>query len=120
MSQSNSQSNCLFCQIVEKKIAANIIYADEYIHAFHDIAPQAPVHILIIPNQHIATLNDFTDQENQLLGHMILCASHLARELGVADDGYRLNINCNQLAGQSVYHTHLHLLAGRSFSWPPG
>jgi histidine triad (HIT) family protein len=115
-----SLSNCLFCQIIKNKVAAKIIYADEHIHAFHDIAPQAPVHVLIIPNKHIATLNDFTDEENILLGHMLLCARNIARQLNVADDGYRLNINCNRHGGQTVYHTHLHLLAGRSFSWPPG
>ncbi len=115
-----SHSNCLFCQIIEKKVPSNIVYADERVHAFHDIAPQAPVHILIIPNQHIATVNDFSDAESTLLGHMLICARNLAREFGVSDDGYRLNINCNAHGGQTVYHTHLHLLAGRPFSWPPG
>ncbi len=115
-----SQSNCLFCQIADKKIPANIAYEDQQIIAFHDVAPQAPVHILIIPKQHIATVNDFEEQEAVLLGRMILIAKKLAAEMGVAEDGYRLNINCNQHGGQTVFHTHLHLLAGRPFSWPPG
>lgn len=115
-----TQTNCLFCQIAAKKIPANIAYEDEHITAFHDIVPQAPIHILIIPKKHIATINDFSEQESNLLGHMILTAKKLAIELGIADDGYRLNINCNQHGGQTVFHTHLHLLAGRQFSWPPG
>ncbi len=115
-----THSNCLFCQIAEKKIPANIAFEDEYVIAFHDVAPQAPIHILIIPKKHIGTINDFSEQESHLLGHMVLTAKKLAKELEVADDGYRLNINCNQHGGQTVFHTHLHLLAGRQFSWPPG
>ena len=115
-----SEQNCLFCQILDGHVSANIAYEDEQVLAFHDIAPQAPVHILIIPKQHIATINDFTEEQQNLLGHMILTARKLAQELGVAEDGYRLNFNCNRLAGQTVFHTHLHLLAGRPFSWPPG
>lgn len=113
-------ASCLFCQIAEKKIPAKIAYEDEQVIAFHDVAPQAPIHILIIPKQHIATVNDFTHNKKDLLGHMILTAKNLAEEMGVADDGYRLNLNCNQNGGQTVFHTHLHFLAGRSFSWPPG
>ncbi|WP_198266378.1 histidine triad nucleotide-binding protein [sulfur-oxidizing endosymbiont of Gigantopelta aegis] len=115
-----TQSNCLFCQIAQYKIPAKIAYEDEHIIAFHDISPQAPIHILIIPKQHIATINDFSERESDLLGKMILVAKKLAHELGVADDGYRLNMNCNQQGGQTVFHTHLHLLAGRQFAWPPG
>ncbi|MDX2505403.1 MAG: histidine triad nucleotide-binding protein [Gammaproteobacteria bacterium] len=111
---------CLFCQIVEKKISAKIAYEDEQLIAFHDIAPQAPIHILVIPRQHIATVNDFSENEASLLGHMILTAKNLAKEMAVAEQGYRLNLNCNQFGGQTVFHTHLHLLAGRPFSWPPG
>jgi histidine triad (HIT) family protein len=115
-----TQSNCLFCQIASHKVPATIAYEDEQIIAFHDISPQAPIHILIIPKQHIATINDFSEQESNLLGSMILVAKKLAHELDVADDGYRLNVNCNQHGGQTVFHTHLHLLAGRQFVWPPG
>ncbi len=115
-----SEPDCLFCRIIDKKIPASIAYEDELVLAFHDIAPQAPVHILIIPKQHLATINDFSSDEQSLLGHMVLTAKQLALKLGVAEDGYRLNFNCNHLAGQSVFHTHLHLLAGRAFHWPPG
>lgn len=113
-------TSCLFCQIVEKKIPSKIAYEDEQVIAFHDINPQAPVHILIIPKRHIATVNDFDDNEKNLFGHMLVTAKNLARDLEVAEDGYRLNFNCNQHGGQTVFHTHLHLLAGRPFSWPPG
>ena len=115
-----NSTECLFCQIIDKKIPARIAYEDDQILAFHDIAPQAPIHILIIPKTHIATINDFDTDDAELLGHMILTAKKLAKELGVANNGYRLNFNCNRLAGQTVFHTHLHLLAGRRFSWPPG
>ncbi len=115
-----TQTNCLFCQIVHKAIPANIAYEDDQVIAFHDIAPQAPIHILIIPKEHIATVNDFDDKHSNLLGHMVITAKQLAKELGVDEEGYRLNINCNQHGGQTVFHTHLHLLAGRQFSWPPG
>ncbi len=115
-----SEPNCLFCQIIDNKIPAKIAYEDDRVLAFHDIAPQAPVHILIIPKQHIATINDFTPAEQELLGHMVLTAKKLAQESGVAQEGYRLNFNCNHLAGQTVFHSHLHLLAGRAFTWPPG
>lgn len=113
-------STCLFCQIIDKQIPANIAYEDEQVLAFHDINPQAPIHILVIPKQHIATINDFTDKEQNLLGQLFLTAGKLARDMGVADDGYRLNLNCNHYGGQTVFHTHVHLLAGRRFSWPPG
>lgn len=115
-----AQTSCLFCQIAEKKIPARIAYEDQQIIAFHDVAPQAPIHILIIPREHIATINDFAEQQAELLGQMILTAKKLAKEMGVAEDGYRLNMNCNEHGGQTVFHTHLHLLAGRPFSWPPG
>ena len=113
-------ATCLFCQIINQQIPANIAYEDEQVLAFHDINPQAPIDILVIPKQHIATVNDFTDQEQELLGKLFLTAGKLARDMGVADDGYRLNLNCNHYGGQTVFHTHVHLLAGRRFSWPPG
>jgi len=113
-------TSCLFCQIIDKKIPAKIAYEDDQVLAFHDVSPQAPIHILIIPKQHIATINDFSENETQLLGHLFLTAKKLASELGVADEGYRLNLNCNRFGGQTVFHTHIHLLAGRPFSWPPG
>ena len=111
---------CLFCKIVDQKIPADIVYEDEYIMAFRDINPQAPVHILIIPKQHISTLNDFKDHDAELVGKLILTAKNLAAKEGIAKDGYRTGFNCNLAAGQTVYHVHLHLLGGRKFTWPPG
>ena len=112
--------NCLFCKILEQKIPAKIAYEDEQVIAFHDIRPQAPQHILIIPRKHIATINDIEADDQELIGHMIFTAKNIAKELGVAEDGYRLNFNCNANGGQEVYHIHLHLLAGRQMTWPPG
>ncbi len=112
--------DCLFCKIVEGAIPAKIIYRDEYVLAFDDINPQAPHHKLIIPFKHIATLNDVSAEDSQLLGHIVQTAGKLAKELNIADDGYRLVMNCNAFAGQSVFHLHAHLLGGRQLRWPPG
>jgi histidine triad (HIT) family protein len=113
-------TDCLFCKIVENKIPAKILYEDDKVIAFRDINPQAPVHILVIPRQHLATLNAVETQHNALIGHMISSAQRLAEIEGVADSGYRLVMNCNSDGGQTVYHIHLHLLGGRSLHWPPG
>ncbi|MES2661961.1 MAG: histidine triad nucleotide-binding protein [Pseudomonadota bacterium] len=113
-------SNCLFCKIADHSIPSDIVFENENIIAFRDIHPAAPQHVLIIPKQHISTLNDLHENHQSLIGKMIITASKLARELGFAEDGYRLNFNCNEQGGQTVYHIHLHLLAGRQFSWPPG
>ncbi|MER3500210.1 MAG: hypothetical protein IMHGJWDQ_001837 [Candidatus Fervidibacter sp.] len=111
---------CIFCRIVAKEVDSRIAYEDEEVVAFHDINPQAPVHILVVPRRHIPTLNDATEAEQALLGKMVLVAQRLAKELGVAETGYRLVLNTNRGAGQSIFHIHLHLLGGRSFHWPPG
>ncbi|MFZ5515319.1 MAG: histidine triad nucleotide-binding protein [Candidatus Zhuqueibacterota bacterium] len=111
---------CIFCEIVQKKMPAKIAYESERVLAFHDIRPQAPVHILIIPREHIATLNDLTPENQMVMGEIFLVAKKLAAELGFAEKGYRTVFNCNRDAGQDVYHIHLHLLAGRFFYWPPG
>ena len=113
-------SECLFCKIVDQEIPADIVYEDEHIIAFRDINPQAPIHILIIPKQHIRTLNDLKGQDAELVGKLILAAKNLAAKEGIAEDGYRTGFNCNSAAGQTVYHVHLHLLGGRKFTWPPG
>ena len=113
-------SECLFCKIVDQEIPADIVYEDEHIMAFRDINPQAPIHILIIPKQHIRTLNDLKGQDAELVGKLILAAKNLAAKEGIAEDGYRYGFNCNSAAGQTVYHVHLHLLGGRKFTWPPG
>ncbi len=113
-------SDCLFCRIAAKQIPAKFAYEDDALVAFHDIQPQAPVHIQIIPRQHIDRVSDLTAETAPLLSKMVLAANRLARELSIAEDGYRLVINCNAGAGQSVYHLHLHLLGGRPMRWPPG
>jgi histidine triad (HIT) family protein len=109
----------LFQKIIDKQIPAKIVYEDDYSLAFHDINPQAPVHVLIIPKKVIRTHADVTEADKELLGHLHIVAMKLAGQLGLAD-GYRLVINCNESAGQTVPHLHLHLLGGRDFTWPPG
>lgn len=111
---------CLFCRIVSGEIPAKIAYRDDHVVAFEDINPQAPHHLLIIPQKHIATINDVNTEDNELLGHMVQTAKMLAKQLNIADDGYRIVMNCNAGAGQTVFHIHLHLLGGRAFMWPPG
>lgn len=113
-------SEDLFLKIIDREIPADIVYEDDEVLAFNDINPQAPVHVLIIPKRHIRTLNDVQDSDERILGKLMNVASKLAAERGVADDGYRVVMNCNRGAGQSVFHIHLHLLGGRSFGWPPG
>ena len=111
-------TNCLFCKMVAGDIKPDVIYEDETILAFRDINPQAPVHILIIPKRHIATLNEIDD--TLLAGQLLNTAVKLAEQEGIAEEGYRTLINCNRNGGQAVYHLHLHLLGGRALHWPPG
>lgn len=112
--------DCLFCKIIAREIPATIVYEDGRMVVIQDINPQAPFHVLVLPRQHIATLNDLTPADDALVGEMIRRAASLARERGFAERGYRTVLNCNREAGQSVFHIHLHLLAGRVFTWPPG
>jgi histidine triad (HIT) family protein len=112
--------DCIFCKIARKEVPARIAFENERLIAFHDLFPQAPTHILIIPRDHHATLNDLPAGTEPLLGEMVTTAQRLAAGLGVAESGYRVVMNCNQDGGQSVYHIHLHLLAGRQLGWPPG
>lgn len=112
--------SCLFCRIVTGKAHARIVHEDERIVAIEDINPQAPVHVLVIPRRHIATLNDLTGEDEGLVGEMIRRAAIIARARGIDEAGYRTVFNCNRGAGQSVYHIHLHLLGGRRLGWPPG
>ncbi len=111
-------TNCLFCKMVEGDIKPDVLYEDESVLAFRDINPQAPIHILIIPKTHISTLNELDD--TQLAGQLIQTAAKLAKIENIAADGYRTVFNCNAKGGQEVYHLHLHLLAGRQMTWPPG
>jgi len=112
--------NCIFCKIAEGKTPAKIVYQDEQAVAFEDIHPQAPVHLLVIPRQHLASLNEATPQDEALLGHLHLIAARLASERGIATKGYRIVINNGSWAGQTVFHLHVHVMGGRVFHWPPG
>lgn len=112
--------DCLFCKIIDKSIPADVVFEDEQVIAFRDIDPQAPSHILVIPRKHISTVNDIEPSDHALIGHMVSTAKTLAAEHGHADDGYRLVMNCNEHGGQTVFHIHLHVLAGRPLTWPPG
>ena len=120
MNEVGENNDCLFCKIVEKKIPADIVYESEDIIAFKDIEPKAPIHCLIIPKKHISTINDINGSNSNIIGLMYEAAAQLARTLNVDKDGYRVVMNCNSNGGQTVYHIHLHFLAGRRFSWPPG
>lgn len=113
-------ADCLFCRIIAGEIPGSVVYQDERLVAFKDINPQAPLHVLVVPRRHIATLNDLTPGDDGLVGEMVRRAGAIAAEHGYADPGYRTVLNCNADAGQSVFHIHLHVLAGRRFGWPPG
>lgn len=112
--------DCLFCKIVAGDIPADVIFESERTIAFRDINPQAPTHVLVIPRQHIATLNDLGPADAGLVGELFLAAKQVAAAEGLADAGYRAVMNCNEGAGQTVFHIHLHVLGGRRLSWPPG
>ncbi|MDG4563333.1 MAG: histidine triad nucleotide-binding protein [Candidatus Competibacter sp.] len=113
-------NDCIFCKIAAGEIPADIVYDDGEVLAFRDINPEAPVHLLLIPRRHIATLNDLNEADAALVGRLYLAGQQIASELGVAESGYRTVINCNRDAGQLVFHIHMHLLAGRELGWPPG
>lgn len=110
----------IFSKIIRKEIPAEIVYEDDNVLAFKDIAPQAPIHILVIPKKEIPTVNDITEDDIPIVGKLVFVAKQLAKKFNIDANGYRLVINCNQDAGQAVYHLHLHLLGGRKFVWPPG
>ncbi len=113
-------TGCLFCNIVQGEMGGPPLYQDEYVTAFKDINPQAPVHILIVPNKHIVSLEEATAEDEAILGKVLLVAAKLARDEGVAATGYRLLTNTGPDAGQVVWHIHFHMLAGRKLNWPPG
>jgi histidine triad (HIT) family protein len=115
-----AMAETIFSKIISREIPADIVYEDDRVLAFRDIAPQAPTHILIVPKQEIATVNDIEEAQDNLVGYMVRTAADIARKEGIDTDGYRLVMNCNVDGGQAVYHLHLHLLGGRKMTWPPG
>ena len=112
--------DCLFCRIVAGEVPADIIYQDERSLAFRDINPQAPVHVLVVPRDHLESLDEATRNEEALLGHLLRVAARVANEQGLSESGYRTVINTGAGAGQSVFHLHLHVVGGRALTWPPG
>lgn len=112
--------SCIFCDIIAKKIPSEIVYEDKQIIAFNDMNPKTPIHKLIVPRKHIATINDIDEHDTPLMGLMVQTARTLAKQLDIAESGYRLVFNVNEGGGQVVFHIHLHLLGGRPLSWPPG
>ena len=113
-------SDTIFGKIIKREIPADILYEDDDVLAFSDVSPQAPEHFLVIPKEPIATVNDIQPEQAELVGKMVLAAQKIARDKGIAEDGYRLVMNCNEGAGQTVFHIHLHVLGGRPMTWPPG
>ena len=112
--------DCLFCKIAAKEIPSTTVYEDDLVYAFRDIDPQAPVHILIIPKQHIASVNEITDENCAIVGHIFKVAAEIAKKEGIAEGGYRVVTNIGENGGQTVGHLHYHMLGGRSLQWPPG
>lgn len=113
-------SECLFCRLAAGEVPARVLLADEEVLVFHDLAPQAPTHLLVIPRRHIASLDAARADDVTLLGRLLLTAAEAARRVGLVGEGYRVVNNCGAGAGQSVFHVHLHVLGGRPFGWPPG
>lgn len=113
-------TDCLFCKMASGEIQPDVIYENDHVLAFRDINPQAPMHVLVIPKRHVSTINDLNETDAELVGQIYLGAQKIAEQEGVAEVGYRTVMNCNEAAGQTVFHIHLHVLAGREFTWPPG
>jgi len=113
-------TDCLFCKIRDGEIPGDIVFENNDILAFRDVNPHAPTHILIIPKKHISTVNDMEEGDEAIMGLLFHTAKIIAAQEGVSEEGYRLVVNCNEKAGQTVFHIHMHLLAGRALTWPPG
>lgn len=113
-------TDCLFCKIREGEIPCDMVHETDDVMAFRDVNPQAPTHVLIVPRKHIATVNDLEGNDKDVVGNMLLAAKKIAADEGIAEDGYRLVMNCNAKAGQTVFHIHMHLIGGRVMTWPPG
>ena len=112
--------DCLFCKIAAGEIPSTKVYEDDLVYAFRDIEPQAPVHILIIPKKHISSVNEINDENCAIVGHIFKVAAEIAKNEGIAEDGYRIVTNIGENGGQTVKHLHYHMLGGRSLQWPPG
>ena len=112
--------DCLFCQIIAGEIPSDVVHTDDRSIAFRDINPQAPVHLLVIPREHIESLDDASQRDEALLGHLLRVAARVANQEGLSESGYRAVVNTGEGAGQSVFHLHVHVLGGRALSWPPG
>ena len=113
-------NDCLFCKIVKREVPASIVYEDDGVLAFNDINPQAPTHILVIPKQHVATLNELSPDHDAMIGELVRRAAAIAKDRGLSAGGFRTVFNTNREAGQTVFHVHLHLIGGRRLTWPPG
>ncbi|MCI9626410.1 MAG: histidine triad nucleotide-binding protein [Clostridia bacterium] len=113
-------ADCLFCSIIAGEIPSKKVYEDEWVYAFEDISPVAPHHVLLIPKEHIASVNEITAENSATVAKIYEAAGEIAQQLGIAQDGYRIVTNCGEKAGQTVFHLHFHLIAGRDLQWPPG
>lgn len=113
-------SDCIFCKIAEKKIPSKIVHEDDKAVAFDDVNPQAPMHVLVIPRKHVASITELNEADAGLLGHLMLAGSKVAKQKGIAEGGYRIVVNTGKHGGQTVFHLHLHVLGGRPMHWPPG
>jgi len=113
-------SNCIFCKILKKELPCKMVYEDDLCIAFDDINPQAPVHVLIVPREHIPTMNDLKENHKELIGHLCMVVNRISEIKKIKDPGFRVVINCNQAGGQMVYHLHIHVMGGRQMTWPPG
>lgn len=116
----STRAECIFCRIADGSLPATVVREDEHTVAFRDLDPQAPVHVLVIPRKHIASINGVTDDDGDVLGALFIAARDIAAKEGVAEDGYRLVVNTGVAANQTVHHVHLHVIGGRTMSWPPG
>ena len=112
--------DCLFCKIISGEIPSTKVYEDEYVYAFNDIDPQAPVHVIIVPKEHIASANEINENNCHLIGYIYSAAAKIADKLNISENGYRIVNNCGKDGGQTVGHIHFHLLGGRGLAWPPG
>jgi len=115
-----ADTGCVFCRIIKKELPAKVVFENEKVLAFEDLKPQAPIHIIIVPKQHIPKVSDLEEDTKGLAGELVLTANAIAARKGIDKSGYRIVINCNRDGGQLVFHLHLHLLGGRTMAWPPG